>query len=254
MVSRSADARQRLFDRVERVTEVPMLVLAVAFVGILAAQELLPITQEQFDALESVTWVLWALFAFELVAKTLLAPHPLRYLRSHWLDVLVVLFPFFRPLRVVLLLAAAARFWEEARTVFRRRTLSVLAAGSMAAVLVASSAVYFAEKGGEGPIQNYGDALWWAMATITTVGYGDVYPKTPIGRGVAAFLMLVGISIFGLLTARVAAFFVQVEEREIVDPEFLELRARLDRIETLLLEQRTDALTNASDEPKAIAR
>jgi voltage-gated potassium channel len=64
------------------------------------------------------------------------------------------------------------------------------------------------------------------------VGYGDVYPKTYAGRGVAVFLMLVGISLFGLLTARVAAFFVESEhnrEDEIVQ--------RLDRIERRLAEK-----------------
>ena len=75
-----------------------------------------------------------------------------------------------------------------------------------------------------------------AAATITTVGYGDVYPKTPAGRGAAVALMLVGISMFGLLTARVAAVFVESDEEEqgSKDPRIAEILRRLERIERSL--------------------
>ncbi|MDP8922010.1 MAG: potassium channel family protein [Chloroflexota bacterium] len=99
---------------------------------------------------------------------------------------------------------------------------------------MAATLVYLAERGGEGTIQTFPDALWWAAATITTVGYGDVYPMTPAGRGVAFLLMLVGISVFGLLTARVAAFFVAPAEsdaRNDADDKLDEILARLERIE-----------------------
>ena len=54
--------------------------------------------------------------------------------------------------------------------------------------------------------------MWWAVTTVTTVGYGDTYPVTPAGRGIATFLLVAGIAFFGLLTANVAAFFVQGEQ------------------------------------------
>jgi voltage-gated potassium channel len=98
------------------------------------------------------------------------------------------------------------------------------------AVAAAALLVYVAERGGDGPIQTYGDALWWAASTITTVGYGDVYPKTAAGRGVAVLLMLIGVSLFGLLTARVAAFFVETEERA-EHSKFDEILRRLERLE-----------------------
>jgi voltage-gated potassium channel len=57
-------------------------------------------------------------------------------------------------------------------------------------------------------IHGFGDALWWAFTTVTTVGYGDRFPTTAAGRGLGVMLMVAGISAFGVLTAAVAAYFV----------------------------------------------
>ena len=53
------------------------------------------------------------------------------------------------------------------------------------------------------------DALWWSLATITTVGYGDIYPVTTAGRIIGGFTMIVGISTFALVTAKIAQFLVR---------------------------------------------
>lgn len=81
----------------------------------------------------------------------------------------------------------------------------------MIAVLASAAVVLGFEKD-HGEINDYGTALWWAVATITTVGYGDAVPETPAGRGVAVFLMLIGISFFSWVTASIAAFLVEFGE------------------------------------------
>jgi voltage-gated potassium channel len=225
--------RHQLFERVERATELPMLVLALIFLGAFVLPEVADLPEAWLQSLDTVTWIVWALFAFELLAKTYLAPDRRRYLLQHWMDVVTVLVPFLRPLRILPLLVLGVRFWTEARTVLRQRTFGVIGTASLLAVVASALLVYAAERGGDGSIQTFADALWWASATITTVGYGDVYPKTPAGRGVAVFLMLVGISLFGLLTARVAAFFVESDHAH-----EQELRERLDGIERRLTELR----------------
>jgi voltage-gated potassium channel len=60
-------------------------------------------------------------------------------------------------------------------------------------------------------ISSFGDALWWSTSTITTVGYGDVYPVTAVGRLISALAMLVGISTFAVMTAKIAEFLVRSE-------------------------------------------
>ena len=112
-----------------------------------------------------------------------------------------------------------------------QRTFSTVAMTGFVAALLAATLIYVVERGGDGPIQTYQDALWWAAATVATVGYGDVYPKTAAGRGIAFLLMLVGISVFGVLTARVAAFFVEAREDDHHGKKLDEVLARLERLE-----------------------
>jgi voltage-gated potassium channel len=81
------------------------------------------------------------------------------------------------------------------------------------------------------------------MTTVTTVGYGDTFPITPAGRGIAVFVMLAGIAIFGVLTANIAAFFVEQEQQG--DPVAERLDEVLRRLERL--EERLDESGPAED-------
>jgi len=233
-------SRRELSARIERGTRLPMLILSIIFLVAIALPELVDVTPEAENGLELLGWLIWALFAFELGVMTYLAESRRRYLLTHWADVLTVALPFLRPLRLLRVAILGVRVWAEAKELIRQRTFSVVAITALACMWAAATLVFMAERGGDGPIQTYGDALWWAAATVTTVGYGDVFPKTPAGRGVAFLLMLVGISVFGLLTARVAAFFVESESdergraeatRDGVEARLDEILARLERIE-----------------------
>jgi voltage-gated potassium channel len=79
-------------------------------------------------------------------------------------------------------------------------------------------------------IKTAGDAIWWSVSTITTAGYGDVYPTTGEGRVVAAILMVSGIGLFGVLSGLAASFFVGSKQQNIVHEEN-KILARLERLE-----------------------
>lgn len=232
------ERRAELFLRVERALDVPMLILAVVFLCIGLATEVFALTPEVTVVLEGILWLIWGIFAVELIVKTYLAPDRRRYLATHWIDVLTVALPFLRPLRVLRILVVVGRSWEQAKRVLRRRTFSLIGVVSVITVLLSATLMYALERRAGGPIDTVADSLWWALSTITTVGYGDVYPVTTGGRGVAVFLMLTGISLFGLLTARVAAFLVEEEERDTQQPKLDEILARLERIERRVQESR----------------
>jgi voltage-gated potassium channel len=75
-------------------------------------------------------------------------------------------------------------------------------------MVICSAGLYIAENGPDGAVDNPGDALWWGIVTLTTVGYGDVVPKTPEGKLAATILMLLGIGLFGAITATITSFLV----------------------------------------------
>ncbi|MGD9891000.1 MAG: potassium channel family protein, partial [Dehalococcoidia bacterium] len=213
-----AEQRKRAFDAVDRATDLPMLALSLLLVPIIVVPVLMTIPPEWEFAWETAGWVIWAAFALELTVKTYLAPSRLHYLRSHWFDLVIVFVPFLRSLRIFYALRAlqllrlvsiAAKVGELIRDLFGRRGMpyALLVGGLL--ILASTIAVTIAERGHGGTIDNFGTALWWAIVTATTVGYGDVAPITPAGRGIAVFVMCVGNTLFGLFTANVAAFLLQ---------------------------------------------
>jgi voltage-gated potassium channel len=143
---------------------------------------------------------------------------------------LVVLFPFLRVLRLLALIAVAVQVWSRWRDFFKQSRFHIILGAFAGIVLLCASLALHFERSTEGSFQTLGDGLWWAVVTVTTVGYGDLYPKTAAGRIVATALMLVGAGLFAVFTARGAAFFVQGES----DQHLMDIVDRLDRIESLL--------------------
>jgi voltage-gated potassium channel len=210
-----------MLERFEDATEWPLLLLALAMIPLLTVQFAFNPSDSTDIAIETSLWIIWAIFAVELGIRTYLADPKIPYLVRHWYDVLIVVVPFLRPLRVarsarairVLRLARVAPFVVRAAAnslhLVRHRGLEWVIAGGITIVFICAFAVFAFERDNGGTIDDYGTALWWAMTTVTTVGYGDTTPVTAEGRGVAVVLMLVGIAFFSWITANIAAFLVE---------------------------------------------
>ncbi|WP_246078372.1 potassium channel family protein [Modestobacter excelsi] len=139
----------------------------------------------------------------------MLADHRWRFVRQNWVDGLAVLLPLLRPLRILSLVRVARVLDRRLTTSLHGRVAAYVTMTASLVVFMASLAVYDAERGAPGAsITSYGDAVWWALTTITTVGYGDEYPVTGDGRLVAVLLMVSGIALLGVVTAAVASWFV----------------------------------------------
>lgn len=162
-------------------------------------------------------WAIWLIFLFELVVMLALVRSRGAWLRAHPLDVAIVvltppfLFAALQSIRVlrVLRLLRLFRFAPTARRIF---TLEGLRYASLIAVLVLIvGAEAFASSEGH----TIGDSLYWGIATMTTVGYGDLIPHHTTGKVIACVLMLVGIGLVAIVTGAIAQRFLATEVAEV---------------------------------------
>lgn len=167
------------------------------------------------NTLDILQWVVWVLFVVDLALGIWFAPNKKIYLKSHPLEILSVALPFVRPLRLLRIISFGAvvihkiAVGKHIAITFKVFLFSILVA------YIAAVQITITER--EVPhsnIKSFGDGLWWAVTTVTTVGYGDKFPTTPEGKILAVGLMVVGISLIGVITASVAAWFVRMSQDE----------------------------------------
>ncbi|SCZ49762.1 voltage-gated potassium channel [Arthrobacter sp. UNCCL28] len=163
---------------------------------------------------EIVLWITWGIFALDYFVNLWLAEDRMRWFLWNLHELLIVVLPFFRPLRLLRLVTLLSVLQRTVGETLRGRVATYVAGAAAMLILIGALAVLDVEQNDpEAKILNFGDAAWWAVTTITTVGYGDLYPVTPIGRMVAAALMMSGIAVLGIVTASIASWLVQrIEE------------------------------------------
>jgi voltage-gated potassium channel len=224
-----------------RVDEPFMALTALALAGsvvISYAFALGPVYERDLTAL---AWFAYGVFAADFLVR-LYAAHPRRrFLGQHWID-LAALLPLglfiqsLRRYRAVRGFVMLRRYSEFFHAVFLRHGFAHIVAVTFGLVVAGAYAIHRVEPG----IGSFGDALWWSFVTTTTVGYGDISPKTAAGRGVAVVLMLLGIGFIGLFTGTVATFFVERGTQRRQQGPLADLKAHLDRLEELSPQQFAD--------------
>lgn len=225
----------------EHRTEWSMVGIAVLFIAAYAVQVLAQPSGSANALVQTVLWGTWAIFAVDYVVRLLLARPRGTWFIHHLHDAAMVVLPMLRPLRLLRLLALLSLLQRAAGSTLRGRVVLYTAGTTTVLVGVASLAVLDAERGVPGAdIVNYGRALWWALVSITTVGYGDLAPITTIGRVVAVGLMIAGIALLGTVTATLASWLVdriaqEDEARQAASAhQVTELNDRMTRLQATL--------------------
>lgn len=218
----------------KRWTEIPLVALAIGTLPIVLLELVFDrLGEEDQFFVTAINVLVLVAFALNLVVEIALCKNRRLYLKSEWSSPLIVaaqilsLIPALaglgalRALRGLRLYVVALRLLglgvsarREIRRLFRTRAAS-LALGVSAFTVITSAVVFtLVEDVGDGRrVESFFDALWWAMSTVTTVGYGDIYPVTGVGRIVAAVTMLVGISSLAVVTARIAQFLIRSDSK-----------------------------------------
>jgi voltage-gated potassium channel len=215
-------------------TDTPLTALAIGSLPIL----LLEFISDQLSKsdrllITAVNILVFSAFLVDYVIELSVASNRKQYVRHEWTSLLVVVSQGFallpalgalgalriiRALKPMIFLArivsiGSAQAHELKRTL---RTRAASTALGVAGLVWITSAVAFTlvEDVGTGRrIDSFGDALWWSATTISTVGYGDIYPVTVIGRVIAVFTMIVGVSTFGVVTASIARFLLSSDHK-----------------------------------------
>lgn len=214
--------------------------------------------------LQTLDLLVWGVFLVEVVLLSSLVRNRRLYWKQNWLNVLIVLgglpllflqqasaLAFLRVLRLVLMLVVLVRMTRRSLRLMARHTLSatlivaIFLIGSIGVLVVSFDPAF----------ESIWDGLWWAIVTVSTVGYGDITPVSAEGRLLGVILIVFGVLVFSMVTANVAAVLVGMEveessaeiEREEIKHELLilrrleEMEARFDRLEKLLMEQQASS-------------
>lgn len=204
----------------ERRSEWPLTAIALAFLAVYAWEVIADLHGAERAGTELAMNAMWAVFIVDYLVRLALAPQRGRWFVRHLFDLAVVALPVLRPLRLVRLIALIGVLHRGAGMALRGRITAYTASGVTLLVVVSSLAVLDAERGAPGtPIRTYGEAVWWALATITTVGYGDLAPVTAVGRWAAVLLMIGGVALAGVVTATLASWIVSLVAEESAEQE-----------------------------------
>ncbi len=169
-------------------------------------------TQSNLDALQIT---IWAVFALDLIYGISRAENKIAYLKKHPLEIASVLLPFLRPLRLMRVISFAGLAIQKIAIGRQFAITFKVLLTTVFITYVSAVQITVSERSSTGSnIRNFGDGLWWAITTVTTVGYGDRFPTTVEGKFLAVFLMMMGISLVGVITASVAAWFVRLSSIE----------------------------------------
>lgn len=203
----------------ERRVERPRQILALVWLPVLVGSRVIGSPSWLAILLAGASNLIWAFFLVELLVRLRLAPRTGVYIRSHLFDLAALGFP---PLRAIWAVRGV-------RSVLQQPGLAFFLACTVGVVATAATLVFVIERDAVGAnIDSLGDAVWWAFVTATTVGYGDHTPVSGLGRLLAGGLMLVGVVLYSVVTAHIAAYVIG-RTRSAADEAILE---RIDHLAT----------------------
>lgn len=198
-------------ERWERATGWPAIVASFVFLigyswSVLDEHQA-PVVQ---GTLVVILLLVWAFFVVDYLARLILAERRAAFVRRNLIDLLSVFLPMVRPFRLLTALRRIPALRGGSASHLRRRVLVIAGASVVLFLYVISLTVFREERYAHGAtIRSFGDAVWWACVTLSTVGYGDFYPVTIIGRLLAVVLMMGGIAIVGIASATIVSYLTE---------------------------------------------
>ena len=190
-------------------TDIPLTISAAIFLVAYAWEVIADLRPPEDIIAETIMWIVWGFFVIDFIVNLVLAERRVRWFFTHFLDFLIVALPALRPLRLLRLVTLLKFLNRGAGRALRGRVVTYAAGAAIILVFVAALAELDVERHAIGShIHTFGDSLWWACVTISSVGYGDITPVTLEGRLIAIGVMAAGIALVGTVAATFASFFI----------------------------------------------
>ncbi|AIY05552.1 potassium channel subunit [Planococcus sp. PAMC 21323] len=180
--------------------------------------------------------LIWIIFVIDYTVRLLKAKNKWTYIKKHPFE-LIAIIPFdalfraariARLMRIVRLVGIGSRYMIPVYKLLKTNGLEKVLIVSLILLFLIPIPIVILEPS----IESFPDALWWAVVTTTTVGYGDLSPETPIGRILAVVLMMLGIGIIGTLTSSITSFF----NKEVIkdhEKQLLDILKTIEEVDTL---------------------
>lgn len=208
-------------EKIEFIYDVVIGILALVATFVVVLQFSKNITGIQLMYLNIMDNIVYLIFVFDFVIRWGLSKNKRSFIKNHYID-LIALLPFhfftnspygsvFKLLRVI---TYVLRLIHNIRDILYTNGFIYSLGSATIITIIGSFAIYFFERDSSTTIKSYGDALWWSIVTVTTVGYGDISPTTSAGRVIAAILMLSGIGFLSMLTSTVSTYFITKTDKK----------------------------------------
>jgi voltage-gated potassium channel len=235
-------------EKVEFAYDVIVGILALVATFVVVLQFSRNITGIQLVYLNRVDNIIYFIFVFDFILRWVLSKDKKAFIKNHYVDLIALLpFHFFTNspygsvLKLMRVITYAMRLIHNIKDVLYTNGFIYSLGSATIITIIGSFAIYFFEKDTNTTIKSYGDAFWWSIVTVTTVGYGDISPTTTAGRIIAAVLMLSGIGFLSMLTSTVSTYFIMKTNEKKKETIMDEKRVMLD-ISELNVEQRRQVI------------
>ena len=227
-----------------------IMVLATVVAAATTTRLFMPDEDELAKLLDKFDYAICGIFLFDFVRSFIVAPRKFRYLFTWgWLDLVSAIptvgpFRYLKLVRAIRIIRVVRSFRILIQVVNRDRPAAALGfivmIGMSAFVGICFGVLHFERDAPGSTIKSGDDVVWWAIETVSTVGYGDEYPVTENGRILASLLMIVGIGAFATSTTALGVFFRRIQPTSFLGASKVHqnnldaLHSRMERIEKLL--------------------
>jgi len=229
------DERSALLHNLTKMTDKVMIALAFVWIGLMIGDFLGKLS----PSLVILNNVIWAIFGIDFLVKFAIAPHKWLFLKTHWLLLISLILPAFRLLRILQVLNALRALSlvriltslnigiSQLTDAMGRRGLGWITIVTVIVLFGGAAGMYSLENVNQlsqqgysnvvkvgGGFQSYSDAVWWTAMLMTTIG-SQYWPVTTAGRALCFFLSMFSLGVFGYITAALASFFVDKEDKAV---------------------------------------